>query len=183
MEAVGEAQKIVASEAMKTHILAAQAERDYYRECTAKASEELKEVAPEPPPVLECSAQLKYVHYTFDFAQNVCLLYTARQAGPLYFKTPRKVQIFGVNSEGIPKQVNYLLDEADTIGLDGKKSHGANTVVSLLHHFFEHHGHGEVECHLHADNCSGQNKNKTLLAYLAWRVLTGRPKKKYACHS
>ena len=62
MEAVGEGQKIVASEAMKTHVLAAQAERDFYRECTVKASGELKEVALKPPPVLACPAQLKYVH-------------------------------------------------------------------------------------------------------------------------
>ena len=27
---------------------------------------------------------------------------------------------------------------------------------------------------LHADNCAGQNKNKTMLAYLLWRTLTAR---------
>ena len=27
---------------------------------------------------------------------------------------------------------------------------------------------------LHADNCPGQNKNNTMLQYLAWRVMTGR---------
>ena len=112
-------------------------------------------------------------HYTFDFAQQVTLPSSARQVGPIYFKTPRKVQLFGVCSEGIPKQVNYLLDEATTIGQDGKKSHGANTIVSLLHHFFQVHGHGEKGCQLHADNCAGQNKNKTVMAYLAWRCMVG----------
>ena len=174
-DAVGDEEKLATCDRLKTHLIAAQRERDHYKACTVRAEEELHNVVmAAPPPVQPCSVNLKEVHYTFDFAQNVCLPYTAHQVGPLYFKTPRKVQIFGVNSEGLPKQVNYLLDEAETIGADGKKSHGPNTVVSLLHHFFEFHGHGEKECHLHADNCCGQNKNKTLVAYFAWRVLTGR---------
>ncbi|XP_035246446.1 uncharacterized protein LOC118212563 [Anguilla anguilla] len=53
---------------------------------------------------------------------------------------------------------------------------GANCVVSLLHYFFEHYGMGEEDVHLHADNCSGQNKNSTMMWYLMWRVLTGRHK-------
>ncbi len=87
------------------------------------------------------------------------------------------MQLFGVCSEGIPKQINYLLDESDTIGPNGTKSHGANTVVSLLHDFFRRHGHGEEQCILHADNCGGQNKNRTVMAYLAWRVILGLHKK------
>ena len=53
--------------------------------------------------------------------------------------------------------MNYLVDEA----VDSGK--GANTVVSLLHHFFDHHSLGEVDVELHADNCVGQNKNNTVL--------------------
>ena len=49
--------------------------------------------------------------------------------------------------------MNYLLDE----GVVASK--GANTVISLLHHFLDHHTLGEKSVHLHADNCSGQNKN------------------------
>ena len=43
----------------------------------------------------------------------------------------------------------------------------------MLHHFFEHHGFGETSVHLHADNCTGQNKNRYLMYYLMWRVLSG----------
>ena len=32
---------------------------------------------------------------------------------------------------------------------------------------------GESRVHLHADNCSGQNKNRHVIAYFMWRVLTG----------
>ena len=41
-----------------------------------------------------------------------------------------------------------------------------------LHHFFEVHGLGEHDIHLHADNRGGQNKN-TMVGYLLWHVLTG----------
>ena len=70
---------------------------------------------------------------------------------------------------------------------------GANTVISLLHHYHQHYSFGEQKLHLHADNCSGQNKNNAMievkprlllgnkmhvysLLYLMWRVLTGLQK-------
>ena len=51
---------------------------------------------------------------------------------------------------------------------------GSNAIVSMLHHFFTHHGLGEKTVHLHADNCGGQNKNATMVQYLLWRVMTGQ---------
>ena len=93
------------------------------------------------------------------------------QPGPMYFLVPRKCSIFGVHCEGIPRQVNYLNDESGDCGK------GANAVVSQLHHFFETHGLGETEVFLHADNCTGQNKNNCMIQYLAWRILTGRHSK------
>lgn len=42
-----------------------------------------------------------------------------------------------------------------------------------MHHGLNIYGYGEKECLLHADNCEGQNKNKFVIAYLAWRVITG----------
>lgn len=65
----------------------------------------------------------------------------------------------------------FLLDEATDTGK------GANTVVSFLDFFFNNFGLKEEMCHLHADNCVGQNKNNTMLQYLLWRVMTGRHKK------
>lgn len=64
--------------------------------------------------------------------------------------------------------MNFLCDEAGDCGK------GANTVISQLHYFFQHHGLGEREVFLHADNCTGQNKNNCMLQYLAWRVMTGK---------
>lgn len=43
----------------------------------------------------------------------------------------------------------------------------------MLHHVFENHAFGETKVHLHADNCTGQNKNRFMIYYLMWRVMTG----------
>ena len=43
----------------------------------------------------------------------------------------------------------------------------------MIHHFFDTHGCGETHVHLHADNCTSQNKNHFMMYYLAWRVLVG----------
>lgn len=50
---------------------------------------------------------------------------------------------------------------------------GANTIVTMLHHFLEVHKLGETHIHLHADYCVSQNKNNTMLHYLIWRAMVG----------
>ena len=106
-------------------------------------------LGPHPP----CSTDFA-VHLSFDYAQQVHLPSFPMQPGPLYFLVPRKVGIFGVCMEGIPRQVNYLIDERHC------SSKGSNAVISYLHHYFENYGLGEKEVHLHCDNCSCQNKNR-----------------------
>ncbi|XP_064646740.1 uncharacterized protein LOC135499730 [Lineus longissimus] len=108
------------------------------------------------------------VHYSFDFAQQIHYPHDPMQPGPIFFKTPRKCGVFGMMTEGIPKMVIFLLDEATNVGK------GANCVISLLDFFFDNYGLKETVAHLHADNCSGQNKNNAMVQYLSWRVLTGR---------
>ncbi len=113
-----------------------------------------------------CSRQMS-MHYSFDYAQQVHLPSDPLQPGPLYFLVPRKCGIFGVSCEGLPRQMNFLIDEAHLI------SKGSNAVVSYLHYFFQHFGLGETDVNLHCDNCSGQNKNRFVLWYCAWRVAMG----------
>ena len=139
-------------------------ERSYYRtavkECQdivrQKYSTEGRLCVPPPNSQVPSGSGPVFAHYSFDFAQQVHYPHNPLQPGPMYFKTARKCAVFGVCCEGIPRQVNYLIDEASDTGK------GANTVVSLLHHFLQHHGLGEVNLHLHADNCTGQNKNNTV---------------------
>lgn len=87
--------------------------------------------------------------------------------GPLYFLTPRKCQLFGVCSEAKGEQVHYLINENDNPGK------GTNCVVSMLHHYLESKTSVGQHLFLHADNAVGENKNNTVIQYLAWRVMTG----------
>lgn len=123
-----------------------------------------------PPPIncnIKPASNKITVHYSFDFAQQVHIPSNPLQPKPIYFLTPRKAALFGICCEAIPRQVNFVIDEASDIGK------GANAVVSMLDYFFNHHGLGETNVILHADNCTGQNKNNTMMQYLMWRVLTG----------
>ena len=164
--AVTEEDRLTITESLKTHVTTAMDARDHYRACIARAK------------VAEAEAQgrqgntLTYLHMTFDFAQQATIPHHARQVGPLYLRVPRRVQLFEIASEGIPKQTNYLIDEHQTIGKDGSKSHGPNAVISMLHFHLERTVKKAKILGLHADNCCGQNK-KSVLGYLSWRTMVG----------
>ena len=143
-DAVSEEDKIERSQQLSSHVIGAQRERTVYRECLQRATDS-KDMPPEE----------RYNHYTFDFCQNVALPHHSRQMGPLYFLSLRKVQIFGVRIDWIGKQLNFLLDESETIGADGTQSHGPNTVISLVDHVLNGIGRDEKTCAVHADNCPG----------------------------
>ena len=104
----------------------------------------------------------------FNYCQQVSLPYSSQQRGTFYFRTPHKVQVFGVCCELLSSQVFFLVDESEQVGK------GVVAVVSLVHAFFHLHGQGERCVTLQADNCVGQNKNTTMIWYLAWRVITGQ---------
>jgi len=117
-------------------------ERELYNQCIKKALATSRD-------------SLKYIHYTFDFSQNVSIPHHLRQMGPLYFTTPRKIQIFGYRINGIPKQLNFLFDENETIGKDGASSHWPEAVISMIDWALSVHGSSERKCAMHADNCPG----------------------------
>ncbi|XP_062616042.1 uncharacterized protein LOC134277748 [Saccostrea cucullata] len=178
--AYDEKTKLKLTKRLTDHLDQAKQEREFYKECTANAREELKDAEkPHGKYLQSCSVPYENVHYTFDFSQYVTIPHSSQQVGPLFFLQPRKVQIFGVCDENFPLQTNYLIDENETIGENGSKTHGPNAVLSILHHYFDANSYGEAVCHLHADNCVGQNKNKTTLHYLAWRCLSGLHRKIY----
>ena len=158
------------SECVRTqqyHLNSVQTERELYNKAcdnakrSFKALEDSVDIDERHDP---CSLDTT-MHYSFDFAQQVHYPSNPMQPGPIYFKTPRKCAIFGIMCEAIPQQVNYLIDEASDVGK------GANTTISYVHHFFEHHGLGETSVHLHTNNCSGQNRNNYFVWYLAWRTI------------
>jgi len=151
--------------AAKEHILAAKKERDYYRNSIQQAKESYQYVLSNRE---FSDSKNSTMHYSWDFAQQIHFPYEDHQVGPIYFKSPRIAHLFGICSEALPQQVNYLIDEAD---LPDK---GADTVISLLDHYFEHHSLKESHALLTADNCIGQNKNNAVIQYLMYRVMTGQ---------
>ena len=84
--AVQEDKKLQVCQDLTDHITDTQKERDFYRQKTIDATEELR----------KGDVPVKFAHYAFDFAQNVCIPNSARQEGPLYFKTLHRVQVFDI---------------------------------------------------------------------------------------
>ncbi|XP_076088462.1 uncharacterized protein LOC143058871 [Mytilus galloprovincialis] len=76
--------------------------------------------------------------------------------------------------EGKRKQYNYLVDEDEGILKDCADIKGPNATISMFDHAVECYGLNESECGIHCDNCPGENKNRYMTGYLAWRVLTGQ---------
>ncbi|XP_064383600.1 uncharacterized protein LOC135332176 [Halichondria panicea] len=171
-----ESDKSSTLKAAEDHLTHVQLERSYYRAICDDCRQEVRTCFTEngtfSPPLphsgIPANTKRIKVHYSFDYAQQVHYPCDPLQPGPIFFLTPRKCSIFGVHCEAIPRQVNFLGDEAGDCGK------GANTVISQLHYYFEHHGLGETEVYLHADNCTGQNKNSCMIHYLCWRCMTGR---------
>jgi len=150
------------------HLNCVQEERQFYRDSCLSSENTLEAIATET--YLNsgshdaCSLKAK-IHYSFDYAQQVHIPSNLFQPGAIYFKTPRKCGLLGVICEGLPRQVNFIIEEASSTGK------GANTTISYVHYYFKEHGLGETDVHLNADNCAGQNKNNYFLWYLAWRTL------------
>ncbi|KAJ8310148.1 hypothetical protein KUTeg_012013 [Tegillarca granosa] len=137
-----------------------------------------------------------YKHHTFEFSQCVSIPHHATQMELVYFITQRKVQIFGFRKDGIPKQLNFLIDEHDTIGKDGTQTSGPNAVISMIDWSLESDAKtGTKFCFaIYAENCPGiiyffnlshfievkncfllvQNKNQFVIRYFMLGVLTQR---------
>jgi len=160
-----EAVKSAKLKKQQQHLATVGVERDLYRAMVSdcKASVAAGTVLAQNA---ACSRS-EVVHYSFDFAQQVHYPFDAMQPGPMYFLCPRKCGVFGICCEGIPQQVNFLIDEGHCC------SKGSNAVISYLDYFFANYGLGETTVHLHCDNCSGQNKNRYMLWYLLWRCCLG----------
>ena len=180
---LSDGQRKVINDHYSQHLTTAKAFRDTYNANIEEAEKEWRgmghNVRDQILSCLESRAQLSpfsshaYLYGHADavllwLRQQVSLPYSSQQRGTFYFRTPRKVQVFGVCCEPLSRQVFFLVDEAEQVGK------GAVVVVSLVHAFFHLHGLGERRVTLQADNCVWQNNNTTMMWYLAWRVITGQ---------
>ncbi|KAJ8321041.1 hypothetical protein KUTeg_002628 [Tegillarca granosa] len=91
-----------------------------------------------------------------------------KEEGALYYKTPLKVNWFGILNYGKPHMFNYIFTEDDLMGLDNANSHSSSAVVSMIDDFFH-----IINCFINCDNCGGQNKNQTVIGYFCWRTILG----------
>ena len=124
--------------AAQDHLTLVQLERSFYKTTCDTCRQQIYDHFTindtfEPPPInsdiLPNSNDIS-AHYSFDYAQQVHFPSNPLQPGPIFFLTPCKCSLFGVNCEAIPRQVNFLTDEAADCGK------GANVVISQLHYFF-----------------------------------------------
>ena len=96
------------------------------------------------------------MHYQRMKAQHLHYPIEAQQVGPIYFKTPRRAQIFGgLKRQYLDKLITSKM-QADFI------EKNANTVISLLDHFFDNYGVGEKHADRSADNCVGLHPNNAI---------------------
>ena len=91
MQSTTEEDKLTYTQDFKAHVEEAQKERQYYLDCMTKAEKSLASTSGSPP---------SYGHYTFDIAQQLQVPYHSRQVGPIYFKVPLRVQLFGICNDG-----------------------------------------------------------------------------------
>ncbi len=111
----------------ESHLLAVSKERSYFMTVVKDSKDSVKSHFTNndvftPPSPLCCIPPLTNditVDYSFDFAQQVHYPSNPQQPGPIYFLTLRKCGIFWICCEEIPRQINYLIDEAVDVGQQG----------------------------------------------------------------
>ena len=96
-------------------------------------------------------------HYSYDWAQNVHVPHSDQQVSKIYYLSPRKVHLFGIQDEAVREQINYVLDEDEIIGK------GPNGTLSLVFDGIKQLNKGKKHLKITCDNAGGQNKNNTIL--------------------
>ena len=96
-------------------------------------------------------------HYSYDWAQNVHVPHSDQQVSKIYYLSPRKVHLFGIQDEAVREQINYVLDEDEIIGK------GPNGTLSLVFDGIKKLNKGEKHLKVTCDNAGGQNKNNATI--------------------
>lgn len=102
-------------------------ERDFYKDAVKRCKETLQKTEIDLLKEQPACPLPGTVHYSYDCAQQVHFPSNLQQPGPIYFKTPRKCGLFGICCKGLPRQINYLIDESVSTGK------GANATISYVH--------------------------------------------------
>ena len=90
----------------KEHLVKTRLERNYYNKNTKLAEQRRKLVGGKAN---YCSVDAT-AHYSYDWAQNVHIPHSDQQVSKIYYLSPRKVHLFGIQNEAVREQINYVLD-------------------------------------------------------------------------
>ena len=102
-----------------------------------------------------------------DYAQQILLPTCPDQVGGLYFKTGRKIQLFGVADEGSGVQEAYFMDE----GVESEK--GSVSAAPFLDNHLSKIPFRINRLELQANNCVGLNKNNFIMLCICWLASRG----------
>lgn len=102
-------------------------------------------------------------HISMDYGQSIAVPHTAVKRGGTFYLHMRNFLLFGIFSVLENTQHCYTYDEREA-------AKGANEIISFLHDFFFSRQIKAPNIRIHADNCTGQNKNKYVMWYLVWLV-------------
>jgi len=137
--------KLAVTEKYLAHLNHAKQERDYYNTNIKCAVEDGKRNPNSIGSQISFKSFEGSAHITYDWAQNVQVPYSPQQIGSLFFRSPRKVHLFGVcNTGNFPhtEQTNYVIDEGEMPD-DGKQGKSVNCTISLVWHAIQKYNHGE----------------------------------------
>lgn len=101
---------------------------------------------------------------SWDYAENIMLPILEETPSTFFFKTRRKIELFGIVNEEITAegsiQTNFVIDECFKLKKD------ANSVISILDFYLKENIAPGISLILYTDNSPGQNKNYFVLGYL-----------------
>jgi len=152
----------------KEHLVKAKLERNYYNKNTKLAEQQRKLVNEHfiTRGKAYCSIDAT-AHYSYDWAQNVHVPHSDQQVSKIYYLSPRKVHLFGIQDEAVREQINYVLDEDEIIGK------GPNGTLSLVFDGIKKLNKGEKQLKITCDNAGGQNKNNITIWFYLYLVICG----------
>src|SRR5207237_2074041 len=94
----------------KEHIVKAELERNYYNKNMKLTEQQDENYLVTGGKADYCSVDAT-AHYSYDWAQNIHIPHSDQQVSKIYYLSPHKVHLFGIQDEAVCKQINYVLDE------------------------------------------------------------------------
>lgn len=115
----------------------------------------------------------KLQHVVFDFAEKALRPQLMRQPGQLFFVIGLKFDLFDVHNSKLANSFMFGFPECEW-----SNTKDASSVFSMLRHYMHCEDIPKFSTlnfktlRMHADSCSIQSKNKFVLFYLHWLILT-----------